>query len=190
MSSVSPIAQIEQGIVQRLQAGLPGVQVESYAGQLDDDALEWIRRLPAVWVTFDRAATVKRTGARSWHYAGRFVVLAAQRALRGEPTRRLGTGADAGVYQLLEDAKQLLANQTLGLAIEALDPGAITPVLQARFAAEAIAVFSQAYDCAWAETVPAPALTPEGELQGVGLRYYLKPGDDQPDAEDRVTLAA
>ena len=49
------VSAIENQMVAALKAAATSFRVptiESYAGQLDDDALEWVRQLPAIWVVF------------------------------------------------------------------------------------------------------------------------------------------
>lgn len=186
--STSAISLVEAGIVQTLRAAMPGVLVESYAGQLDDELFDWVRRVPACWVTFDRAAEYARRSARLWKVGARFQIMVAQRALQ-ENQRRQGNAEDVGVYQLLEDAKEALANATFGLPIEPMSPGPITPVFQGRPANEAMAVFSQAYTTYWHDKVEEKPLQPAGELRSIGLNYHLQPDDGVADASDLITTS-
>lgn len=195
-AATSPIALIEQAIVQRLRSvprGYAGLQVESYAGQLDDELFAWVRTLPASWVTFNQVQDVKRVGAHSLRHHGSFEVLCAQRALQENAGRlnSAASGADVGVYQLLEDNKLALVNQALGLPIQALQPGAIRPVMKGLVNREAVVVYAQEFHTAWQEVFEDPAATPAGELQTVGFSYYLKPQHaapgDAPDASDVLT---
>jgi phage gp37-like protein len=189
---VSPVTQIELAIVEQLRAvqrPYTGLCVESYAAQLDDELFAWVRTVPAVWVTFGQAQDVKRTGARSFLVSGTFEVLSAQRAL-DENDRRLkpGTAGDSvGVYQIVEDNKLALVNQTLGLEIQPLTPGAIRPVMKSMVNRDAIAVYSQEFRTQWMEIYPDPEMTPGGTLVTVGLNYLLKPGDETVDSSDTLT---
>lgn len=195
--ATSAITMIEAGLVARLRSKMgASLQVESYGGQLDDDAWEWVRRLPAMWVAFDRIVGVKQLSARTFRKTGRFGVVAAQRAFR-EPERRLGvaagTGQDRGVFQLLEDAEEALVGRTLQLPIDPIKPGAITPLLQGRPQGEAIAVYVQAFETWWVERrdgEDADELDPPGELHGIGLTYFLQPDDGVADAADDVDIPA
>lgn len=189
---MSPVTQIELAIVERLRAVVrpyQGLQVESYAGELDDELFTWVRTLPAIWVTFGQAQEVKRTGARSFKVSGTFEVLSAQRALN-ENERRLKPGAagySVGVYQMVEDNKLALVNQTLGLEIQPITPGAIRPVMKSMVNRDGIAVYSQEFKTQWMEIYPDPELTPGGTLITVGLNYLLKPGDETVDSTDTLT---
>jgi phage gp37-like protein len=185
----SPIKQIEEAMVAALKAAMPDVLVESYAGQLDDEQAEWMRRLPCVWVTFERTTNVKRLGRLRYRNTGRFQVMAAQRALGPEPAARLGGFGQAGVYELLDQhAKRALADQNLGLAIEPFAPRGLAMVVQGYFGNDAASVMSSAWETVYIEVIPEAEATPPGELKTIGLTYVLKPGDDVPDAADVVTL--
>ena len=178
---------IEVAMVTAVKAAFAGsnVAVESYAGQLDDEAFAWLHTLPAVWISFDRTTEVRQISTEQYLYAGRFVLLAAARALGPEPERRLGNGTDVGVYQLLEDAKNALFNQTLGLPIEPIVPGLIAPVMQGRPQREAIAVWSQAFSTWWVESAPQPAAP---DLVSIQASYYTPPGAAAPAVTDTITL--
>jgi phage gp37-like protein len=192
----SPIALIETAIVERLRSAprsYTGLLVESYAGQLDDEMFSWIRTLPATWVTFGGAQEYKRTGLRSMKVRGTFEVLCAQRALV-ENAGRLNlptTGADVGVYALVEDNKLALVNQQLGLAIQPLTPGPIRAVMKSMVNREAVVVYAQEFHTDWMEVFEQEAATPDGELQAVGMNYFLKPQHnaavDPADKSDLIT---
>ena len=190
----SPISQIEQAIVAQLRTvprAYTGLLVESYAAQLGDEMFGWIRKLPAVWVTFGQAQEVKRLGAHSFLMRGTFEVLSAQRALVENTGRLAGTdkGADVGVYELLEDNKLALVNQKLGLAIQPIAPGAIRPVMKSMVNRDAVVIYAQEFHTQWMEVFEDPAVTPAGELQTVGFSYYLKPQHTPPgDAPDKTDL--
>lgn len=185
----STINTIEQAMVARLKAKLQGVVVESYAGQLDDQLATWVRQLPAVWVTFERLPEQRRLSRRKIKATARFQVMVAQRALTGEPAARQGAHGFKGVYGLLDgDVKQVLMDSTLGLAIEPMAPAGTQMVAQGYFANEAVAVMSCAWVTAFVESVPDLPDEEPAELHTVGLGYPIKPGDDEADASDVVTL--
>jgi len=187
--NVSPVKLIEEAMVAALKAALPDILVESYAGQLDDEHSEWMRRLPCLWVTFERTTNVKRVGRLRYRSTGRFQVMGAQRALGPEPTTRLGGFGQVGVYELIDlHAKRVLADQKLGLEIEPFVPRGTAMVMQGYFSNEAAAVMSSAWETTYLDVVDEAEATPPGELKTIGLNYALKPGDNQPDAVDVVTL--
>lgn len=192
----SPIALIEQAIVEQLRAApraYTGLVVESYAGQLDDELFDWVRTLPATWVTFGGAQDYKRTGLRSFKVRGTFEVLCAQRALvenagRLNPT---GRGQDVGVYALMEDNKLALVNQLLGLAIQPLTPGPIRAVMKSRVNRDAVVVYAQEFHTEWQEVFAQEAATPGATLVTVGMNYFIKPdrnmATDPADKTDLIT---
>jgi hypothetical protein len=116
-------------------------------------------------------------------------VFCAQRHLV-ENARRLNAtqAADIGVYELLEDNKLLLANQKLGLAIQPLTPGAVRAVMKGQAQRDAVAVYSQVFRTRWIETLPEGAAS-DADLLRIGLDYLLKPGDDETDSSDLLTLS-
>lgn len=192
----SPVRQIENAIVQQLKTvprAYNGLLVESYAAQLDDEMFEWIRRLPATWVTFDQVPEAKRVGPRSYLMSGTFEVLCAQRSLRENDARLNDAtkGAALGVYELLEDNKLALLNQKLGLPIDPIQPGAIRPVMKGMVKGEPIAIYAQVFHTRWQEVYPEPDALPSGTLVSVGLNYFLRPdhnpATDPADKTDLVT---
>jgi hypothetical protein len=94
-----------------------------------------------------------------------------------------------GTYALLDAAKDLLSGLTLGLPIDALQPGDIKPVLQGRFNNQALSIFSQAWTTSWKDKAVDREAQAASDLTAVGLSYFLKPGDDVRDAADEVTLS-
>jgi phage gp37-like protein len=192
----SPISQIELALLARLRAvsrSYSGLTIESYAAQLDDELFAWVRTLPAVWVTFGMAQEVKRLGAHSFLMKATFEVVCAQRALQENAGRlnAAANGADVGVYELLEDNKLALVNQSLGLAIQPFTPGAIRPMMKSMVNRDAVVVYAQEFHTQWQETYPDADAVPGGDLVSVGLNYFLKPQHtppgDAPDATDLVT---
>lgn len=193
----SPVRQIENAIVQQLRTvsrAYSGLLVESYAGQLDDEMFGWVRTLPAVWVTFGDVKSVERKGVHSYLYSGTFEVLSAQRALVENAGRLAGTdkGASVGVYELVEDNKLCLVNQSLGLQIQALQPGAVRPVMKSRVDRDAVVIYAQEFHTRWMEVYPDADAVPLGELVTVGLDYFLKPQHSPPadpaDKSDVLTI--
>jgi phage gp37-like protein len=191
------ISTVESAIVGQLRAvqrGYAGLMVESYAGQLDDELFAWIRTLPATWVTFDQVQEPKRLGAHTFQVQASFEVLCAQRALTENAGRlnAASAGMEVGVYQLLHDNKLALANNKLGLSIGPLMPGAIRPVMKSMVNREAVAVYAQRFSTVWVEVYADADLVPPGELQTIGLSYYLKPqhsaAGDEADATDLMTI--
>lgn len=185
----SVIQQIEEAMVAALRAAMPGVDVESYAGQLDDELAEWMRRLPCVWVTFERISQVQVIGRRKLRNTARFQVLAAQRALGNENAARLGGHGQAGVYELLDTTvKRVLMHSRIGLPIQPLVPTSVAMVAQGFFGNEAAAVMSIGWQTSYDETIDEPGADQVADLTKVGLNYPLKPGDNVPDGADLVTL--
>jgi phage gp37-like protein len=184
---------IEEAMLAQLRAAQRPYAVksiESYAGQLDDDAWEWLRGTPAVWVSFVGAPEVTMKGSRTVKVNGKFMVAAAQRNINNNAVARLGDAAEPGVYQLLEDNKLALWNQQLGLPIQPLMPGATRQLLVGRTrGGEPLAVYAQEFETWWMEQLPEPGATPDGELRSIYLNYFLQPDDATQDAQDQVTIS-
>lgn len=178
------IEKIEDAIVAAVLAAgiIPSGEVNSYAGEFDDDTFEHIRKLPAAWATFGGASRPKRSGANLWRYDATFGLIIAARSVKSHGAGRKG---EAGVYALLDKTHKLLLRQDLDLPILELAPGAIRPLVNSRLRNEAIVAYTQEWHTAWVEKVPPEA----GALwMRQGLSYYLKPGDDTADTEDLITL--
>lgn len=191
----SPIKLVELSLLERLRnvpRAYTGLLIESYAAQMDDDMFGWLRTLPAVWVTFGEVKENKRISAKTFRVTATFEVLCAQRALQENAARlNSSAAADVGVYQLLEDNKLALVNQTLGLGLEPISPGSIRAVMKSMVQRDAIAVYAQEFKTSWYESFPEPDLDPAGELVTVGLNYFLKPQHTSPanpaDSSDQLT---
>ena len=194
----SPIKLVELALLERLR-NVPrtytGMALESYAAQLDDELFNWVRTLPATWVTFGEIKESKRISAKTFRVTATFEVLCAQRALT-ENAQRLNSSAaaDIGVYQLLEDNKIALVNQRLGLGLEPITPGGIRAVMKGLVNRDAVVVYAQEFKTSWCETYPEQGVGPDieaGELITVGFDYFLKPQHRHPvdpaDSSDQVT---
>jgi phage gp37-like protein len=190
------VTQIENAMVQQLRTvarDYPGLVVESYAGQLDDELFAWVRTLPATWVTFSGLTEYKRLSVHAFKAHGKFEVLIAQRDL-SENAGRLNApaaGRAVGAYALLDDNKRALVNQQLGLAIQPFTPGPIRAVMKSMVNREAIVVYAQEFSCEWQEVFQDEPASPAGELQTIGASYYLKPQRDvQTDPADKTDVVA
>jgi phage gp37-like protein len=182
------LAAIENAIIARIRDAQLGYlpTVESYGGQFDDDTFDVVRVLPAVWVTFAGSAKPEQKGEKKFLTPATFAVMCCARSTRSEKTTRHdGPAGEVGVYRMLEDVKQLLLMQDLGLEIDHLRPGATRTLYNTKLRNSALAVFSQEWHTKYVD-VAAPEA--EVDLLRVGLNYRIKPGDDVTDASDLVTL--
>jgi phage gp37-like protein len=189
-------AAIEDAIIARIQAasdtnalGYRLAQIGSYGGEFDDETFfTQFRKFPAVWVTVG-GSKPKRAGARTWLLSPTIAVMVGTRTVRGERQTRHGSVTEPGSYQLLEDVRNLLVGQALGLAIAPLAVGNDRTLYNTRQGAEARSVLAAEFhtSCTYAPPDPDAAAA---DLALVGLNYYLRPGDEIADAVDTVTLAA
>jgi len=189
------VSRIENAMVEALQAAATSFRVdsiESYGGQLDDEALEWIRRLPAIWVVFAGADKPKaeNTARTKWRYTATFTSFHAQRNLGGNKAMRQGDARNPGVYALMQLANVAFLRKDLGLPIQEFAPGAVRTVFSTVVNRDAVMVYAMNWHTEWIETTTEPELLPSGELQHIGLQYFLKPGDNTADAADLVTTTS
>ena len=186
------VSAIENAIVAALTAAATAFRVdtiESYGGQLDDDTLEWVRRLPAIWVVFagaDKPVAVS-TAKNKWKYTGTFTVFCGQRNLAGNKALRQGDAKNPGVYALMQLPNAARLNKDLGLAIDFFEPGAIKPVSSFVDRSGAVMVYAMNWTTKGVDSAEVPELLPSGELVTLGLSYFLKPGDELADAADTLT---
>ena len=186
-------AQIEDGIIERVKSasesnalGYRLAHVDSYGGEFDDESFfTQYRRFPAVWVTIG-GEKVRRLSARKFLCAPTIAVMVGTRNVRGERHTRRGSVGEPGSYQLLEDIRQLLTDQTFGLDIKPLAPGAVRTLFNVKQGNEGRSVFAHEFATEYVYTLPEGAT--DGDLDRIGLAYLLKPGDDTADADDLVTL--
>ena len=186
------VSAIENAMVAALKAAATSFRVdtiESYAGQLDDDALEWVRRLPAIWVVFAGAGAPQavNTAKDKWRFKGEFMVFCGQRNLKGNQAVRQGDAANPGVYALLELVTAALLRKDFGLDVSPMEPGPIKTVTSQVVNSDSVMVYSMTWSTTWIQAEQALKLSPEGVLATIGLEYFLKPGDAVADAADLVT---
>lgn len=188
-------AQLEDAIIERIRAasesgalGYRLAEVGSYGGQFDDEAFfTQFRKFPAIWVTVG-GSKPQRITARKWQIRPVVAVMVGTRNVRGERHTRHGSVREVGTYQLLEDVRNLLTGQSLGLSIDPLSLGADRTLFNTRVGAEALSVFAAEFHTAFTYVTPDPDAD-AGDYTEIGLRYYLQPGDDTADASDTIPLA-
>lgn len=186
------VSSIENSMVAALKAAATSFRVEtieSYAGQLDDDLLDWVRALPAMWVVFAGAGEPQPVASNhgKWRFKGEFIVFCGQRNLAGNQAVRQGDARNPGVYALMELAAAALLNKDFGLAITPLKPGPITTATSQVVSRDSVMVYGMRWRTEWVQAEQVLELSPAGVLASIGLEYFLKPGDQVADAADLVT---
>ncbi|TVO57527.1 DUF1834 family protein [Denitromonas halophila] len=186
------VAQVEDAVIARV-AGAAGLgykfgTVASYAGELDGQLDEVVRKWPACWITWTGSAKPTRFGTSRtrWVEANTFAVLVAARNVRGERETRHGSVSEPGAYQMLDDVQSLLIGQDFGIAIEAFEPGRKRTLYNAQLRGKSIAVYAQEWHTRWLVEKPAEEIV--GGLLKVGINYHLTPDDGTADASDLITL--
>lgn len=208
-----PITAIEEAMISRLRQGLGRMvsEVASYAGELDDDLPNVVRRFPAAWVTFGGVSKTEPYGTSKDKFkaTGQMVVMVGSRNLRGGSAARQGRDG-IGTNQLVMAVRRLLNQQDLGMEIAHLKPGKVRTLYNTNIDGVALQVFACEFDTAWIETTlpnntwPAPDNadhpdaqfavyqgrldTPADNWLTVGLNFHLTPDDGAADASDLLTL--
>lgn len=187
-------AQLEDAVIARLKAagdtgalGYRFAEVESYGGQFDQETFfTQVRRWPAAWVTVG-GDKPKAITPRKSQCGLALAVMVGARNVRGERHTRHGTVGEPGTYQMVQDVRDLFVGQSLGLDISPLKAGAVRTLYNTRLGNEARSVFAVEFAADFTYT-PPDASANDPELTAIGLRYYLKPGDDVQDASDEVAV--
>jgi phage gp37-like protein len=184
-----------------VEAKLPYLRtVATYGGELDDNLAETIRRFPAVWLAFQGEGEGQRlaTSGSVFRIPATWVLLVAARNLRNEAATRKGDKVNVGTYQMLRDLRALLVGQDFGLDMDNLRPGRVRSLVNARFQAQGVSVYSMEWHTRYDFRVTErgtgapvgqngqPATLPE--LSSIGINYHLLPDDGQADAVDLITL--
>jgi phage gp37-like protein len=189
--SESIIAQVEDAMIEAITTarGLPYQlkSVEHYGGQLDDETFDWVRALPAAWVTFGGAQrpVSLATGRNAWKVPATFVLMIGQRNVAGEDKARHGSRVAVGTYQIIHDLRALFIRNDLGLPIDFMAPGAIRTLFNTTVKRAAMSVFALEFHTAWIER---PADERTLGLLKMGLNYHTPPAAENPAASDLVTL--
>lgn len=153
----NPVAVTELAIIARLRDGLGRLvrSVDSYAGELDEDAAIVIRSFPAAWVTFAGVDKTQPYGTsrRQHKVDAKFVVIVGERSIRnGAASRHGGPGAvEHGSYLLMTAVRRLLTQQDMGLPIEPLRPGRVRTLYNTKIEGLAVSAFACEFSTAWVE---------------------------------------
>ena len=181
---------IEDAIKERIKAaeGMKYLKtVATYGGEFDDDLAYVVRSYPGVWVVYAGGPKPKKIGAEKWKVQANFAIMVGERNVRNEAATRKGDQLNVGTYQMLKDVRTSMLNQDLGLAIERFEPGAERTLFNTKVRSIGLSVMSQEWSTAY--VLHAPSEEALHDLLRVGLNYFIKPGDDEVDASDEVTLA-
>ncbi len=166
------IASIEQAIKQRLSDGLGQMVtgVFTYGGEFDGEGLaQVVNQFPAVWIMFAGIKDTVRHDTRGSRFKaiGQFTVLVGDRASGSEADSRFGGlhRHDVGTYRLMQTCRHLLTNQSLGLQIGRLQPGAAKSLFSRQMEQDAVSVFALEFETYWFEDAlqdgdwPRPAVS-------------------------------
>lgn len=190
-------AQLEDQAIARIKSasdndalGYRLASIDSYGGEFDDETFfTQIRKFPAIWVTVG-GDKPKRISARVWECSLTLAVMVGSRNVRGERFTRHGAVGEVGSYQLVQDARDLLAGQTFNGLVAALDVGPVRTLFNTRMGREAWSVLAIEFNTRYTYRLPEPD---PGEYTGMVLGYYTQPdtiasNNATPAAEDRIIL--
>lgn len=176
------ITAIEDAIIARLKSatGLAyKPDVESYGGEFDGDLLQVVRRFPAFWITYQGSGKPTPVGTckDKWLKPVTMLVMAGAYNTRGEADRRRGVSVNGvvvepGVYQMLNDSRDLLIRQDFGLEISPLTPGAERTLFNTTMTDRGIAVFAQEWHTQYVVNTPTVAAV---DLLRIGMSYLAEP---------------
>lgn len=116
------IAQIEDAIISRLRAQLTYLRTcESLGDFLLSEAEDLTKLFPAVYVAYEGGEyNHEVSGMQDRRMT--FSVIVMVKSLRGQEEARHGQGSEKGAYEVLDDVREALTDQTCGLEIDPLLP--------------------------------------------------------------------
>ena len=167
------LKQIETAILRRLQdRGLDVVEVDIKVPQL------MLTANPSVSC---RVSDIQFEAVTQTTYKGNTTVtiFLALKNLAGDKQRR------QTAYPLVMGIIGYLSGQTLGLPIKALSPGTARETTPEILEKAGLTIYELEFKTRFYIDVEE---LPAAQLLELGIRYYLKPGDNVPDAEDTVTV--
>jgi len=195
------IGVVENAILARLKAAsdegiIPYAYrtLQTWPKNFDEYLSSQVIQYPACWAVFGGAHKTERLASGLWRVHCVFGVVVAAENLRNEQARRHGGSAsEPGSYQLAVDALQILASQTLGLDIRALEPSSILPVETADIPkVKQLSIYAVSFDTA------IDFATPPGKELGDFNRLHINwdPAPyghvdrDQPLPQDAAAIAS
>lgn len=171
------ISEIEAAILERLTLKVPDPKYVAI-----DEAHSAIV-VPAIEV-FTHGGSFTKITQRYKCNVEIFIIVTFQHLQSGQDRR-------AGLYPVLEAVITALTLQTLGLPIDRLVPHKMENVTLKEEADEGKLVFALEFRTGFILGTLDDINNDDetlGDLMRVGFNYYLKPGDDEPDATDLITL--
>lgn len=167
------VGTIENAICTRLQtaaaSGILGYRfkiVAPYGGEFDNEAAlkTALNTLPAAYPILVDERQVEERGRGRWLMEGVFAVFFAAQNKRNSYAARHGAAGDVGVYQMAQDARRLLSEQTLGLGadISPLVPLRLKPFPVVRIGGDQVSVLVAEFSTRY--LVEAAADLPEADF--------------------------
>lgn len=100
-------------------------QVDTYAGQFDEDVSEIAKDFPLVFFAWSGEwGPPESIGQNAWQYKPVFAAIAGVKSLRNEKdSRHGGAPGEVGSYQMITDLRAMFNGRNLGLDIRPFEPG-------------------------------------------------------------------
>ena len=183
--SLSAIEQAIKDAVQALERPYIA-EIKTYGGEFDDDLANVVRRLPAVWTTFEGSGTPERLSARKFKLSLVFVVLVGARSIRSEEATRHGVEADGesisvGTFQLTQDVQYALIGRDFSefgiVGLSPFTPGKIRTIFNTKTRTDAISVLAQEWHTSITLVTPDREADEAAFLERININYISKPDD-------------
>lgn len=194
--SLSAIEQAIKDAVQALERPYIA-EIKTYGGEFDEDLSNVVRRLPAVWTTFEGSGTPEQLSARKFKLSLVFVVLVGARSIRSEETTRHGAEAagetiSVGTFQLTQDVQYALIGRDFAefgiVGLSPFTPGKIRTIFNTKTRTDGLSVLAQEWHTSFTLVTPDREAEAAEYLERININYLFKSGDDVPDAIDQVDL--
>lgn len=178
-------AEIEQAIIGRVKSSSLGPYlrtVEAYA-QVDKRTVQQFALLfPGVLVVITDSKIVPV--GRKYEVQAGILMYAGSRNLGEQAAKR--TEKFIGSYAITETLLGLFTGHDLGLSVRGLIPKGIAGVFDPELDTLGISMYMVRFETAF--TISNLQEDEDTYIDSIGIKYYLKPGDDNPDAVDELTL--
>jgi len=158
-------------------------RVEHYTGDIEDVLKGITTRFPACFIVH-QGARFERVSNLAYQKVVQYSLLIGAQSYRSDEHAR---HQSAGTNALLEAVEAKLLGQTLGVSLSS--PWEPVSVDLLNMVKKGAGMGLSVYDARWeAGYTVAATSEEEAELKAVEARYYLKPGDEQSDAADEISL--
>lgn len=194
------IGEVEQGLLDKVAAAHGGASsalgynfktLDSYGGELEASPEEIAKNAPFMLAMFTGFSNSEEIGPGEYKHTAGYTLILGTRDRRNNEASRRGVGAKPGSYQLIEDVLKLVCGDDLGLDIEAVLPGRVRPLANAKslsiYAVEVSTKFVAEYPAIISDLDEFATLNTDWDIPPLGNVSTTLPADDA-DATDTITL--